>query len=79
MVAGGTGSGNVNKQYVRNLKEGFEDNGIVVDSTLTKWYTKYRDFQKINLKSSSSQILLGDPLIADINVPDGFVKKKCGK
>jgi len=75
MVAGGTGSGNVNKQYVRNLKEGFEDNGIVVDSTLTKWYTKYRDFQKINLKSSSSQILLGDPLIADINVPDGFVKK----
>jgi beta-glucosidase len=76
MIAGGTGSGNVNKKYVRNLKEGFEDDGIVVDSSVCDWYTKYHDFQKVNINpSSSSSVMLGDALIPDTNVPDALVKK----
>jgi beta-glucosidase len=37
-VAGGTGSGNVNKAYVVNMKEGLENAGFTVDQALMNYY-----------------------------------------
>ena len=37
-VAGGTGSGNVNKAYVVNMKEGLENAGFTVDAPLMNYY-----------------------------------------
>ncbi len=37
-VAGGTGSGNVNKAYVVNMKEGLENAGFEVDKSLMDYY-----------------------------------------
>ena len=37
-IAGGTGSGNVNKPYIRNVAEGLADNGFEVNQDIQKWY-----------------------------------------
>ena len=37
-IAGGTGSGNVNKPYIRNISEGLEAAGFTLDSRLTDFY-----------------------------------------
>lgn len=40
-IAGGTGSGDVNKAYIVNLLEGLSDRGFNLDSTVTSYYTRY--------------------------------------
>lgn len=40
-IAGGTGSGDVNKAYVVNLLEGLSDQGFNLDSTVTSYYDTY--------------------------------------
>ncbi len=44
-VAGGTGSGEVNKAYVVNMREAMETAGFQLDETLKNFYQKARDFQ----------------------------------
>ena len=41
-IAGGTGSGDVNKAYVVDLKEGLTNVGYELNSKLTELYNKYR-------------------------------------
>ena len=36
-IAGGTGSGNVNKPYIRNVAEGLTENGLVVNQAIQTW------------------------------------------
>lgn len=43
-IAGGTGSGNVNKPYVIDLKTGLTNAGFVIDERLQKSYTAYKDY-----------------------------------
>ena len=40
-IAGGTGSGNVNKAYVRNVAEGLRVNGFEVNENIENWYKQY--------------------------------------
>ncbi|MFB0974116.1 MAG: glycoside hydrolase family 3 C-terminal domain-containing protein, partial [Bacteroidales bacterium] len=77
MVAGGTGSGNVNKKYVRNLQEGFENDDVKVDRQVSDWYAKYLAFKKEDGKYSGSgaNVLLGSALVPDADLPAGLVKK----
>ena len=62
-VAGGTGSGNVNKAYVVNMVQGLENAGFTLVEDIKDFNQKYVDFQKINTRLNSTNgpsILLGD-------------------
>jgi len=77
-IAGGTGSGNVNKAYVRNVAEGFESNGLEVDADIRQWYGQYIALKKTELRNNSagSGILLGDPVVPEMAVSRSFMEKK---
>ncbi len=76
-IAGGTGSGNVNKPYVRNVAEGLAENGIEVNEDIRIWYEQYIALAKTNLRNngSGSGILLGDPVIQEMEVSRGFIER----
>lgn len=77
-IAGGTGSGNVNKPYIRNVAEGLEVNGFSVNPTIKEWYQEYIKYTKISLRNQSSNstgILLGDPVIPEMQVGRKFIER----
>ena len=76
-IAGGTGSGNVNKPYIRNVAEGLAVNGIDVNKDIKTWYEQYIALAKTQLKNngSSSSVLLGDPVISEMEVSREFIEK----
>ena len=76
-IAGGTGSGNVNKPYIRNVAEGLADNGFEVNQDIQKWYEQYIALAKTNLRNNtaSSGVLLGDPVIAEMEVSRDYIEK----
>ncbi len=79
-IAGGTGSGNVNKAYVRNVAEGFKANGIEVDADIQTWYEQYITFTKTQLRNNAAGnglgILLGDPVVPEMEISRSFIEKK---
>ena len=81
-IAGGTGSGNVNKAYVRNIAEGLRANGLEVDQDIEKWYTQYIDLTKTTLRNNTADnglgILLGDPVVPEMEVSRSFMERKLG-
>ena len=76
-IAGGTGSGNVNKPYIRNVAEGLTVNGLEVNQDIQKWYEQYIAFAKTSLKNNGSAggVLLGDPVISEMEVSRDFIVK----
>ena len=76
-IAGGTGSGNVNKAYVRNIAEGLRANGLEVDGDIEDWYRQHIGFQRTTLRNnSSSSILLGDPVIPEMSISRALIERK---
>lgn len=78
MIAGGTGSGNVNKKYTRNLDEGLGVNGITADSAIARWYKKHIEYQELTdsfKPSGMEEVLLGSAVIAEPETPTGFIDK----
>ncbi|MBQ3743566.1 MAG: glycoside hydrolase family 3 C-terminal domain-containing protein [Bacteroidales bacterium] len=77
-IAGGTGSGNVNKAYVRNVADGFKANGVEVDADIQRWYEQYIAFKKTDLRNNAvgGGILLGDPVLPEMAISRGFMEKK---
>ena len=78
-IAGGTGSGNVNKAYVRNVAEGLRENGFEVNADIETWYKQYIALTKTELKNNAADngngILLGDPVVPEMKVSAAFIKK----
>ena len=67
-VAGGTGSGNVNKAYVVNMVQGLENAGFTLVEDIKEFNQKYVDFQKVDTRLNSTNgpsILLGDAKIPE--------------
>jgi len=78
-IAGGTGSGNVNKAYVRNVADGLRVNGFEVDQDIETWYKQYIALQKTEARNNAggtSSVLLGDAVIPEMNVSRSFIEKK---
>lgn len=46
LIAGGTGSGDVNKAYVVSIEEGFRKKGLALSAPLTQRYQKYLETEK---------------------------------
>ena len=78
-IAGGTGSGNVNKPYIRNVAEGLEVNGFEVNPVIKDWYEQYIKFTKTSMNNASAGggmgILLGDPVIPEMEIDRAFIEK----
>ncbi len=76
-IAGGTGSGNVNKPYIRNVAEGLTVNGLEVNQNIQTWYEQYIALAKTNLRNNGggSGVLLGDPVISEMAVSREFIER----
>ncbi|MGN1220324.1 MAG: glycoside hydrolase family 3 N-terminal domain-containing protein [Candidatus Cryptobacteroides sp.] len=74
-IAGGTGSGNVNKKYIRNVQEGLEGNGMNVDPVPTSWYKKYIAFTEETMANNSQGVFWGKPVLPEAELSLNFVKK----
>lgn len=77
-VAGGTGSGNVNKAYVVNMRQGLENGGFQVEPTLSNFYQTYYDHSVAATAASRDNMVfsvLGTRKLAEIAVPDAAVVK----
>ncbi|MCR5352188.1 MAG: glycoside hydrolase family 3 C-terminal domain-containing protein [Bacteroidales bacterium] len=70
-VAGGTGSGDVNKAYVVNMKDALEGAGFQLDATLMDFYQKSIDMAAANraLTSTGSDWFWGKPRLAEPAIP----------
>ena len=77
-IAGGTGSGNVNKAYIRNIAVGLRENGFELDPDIEKMYTDYIPQIKEDLKNNpvGNAILLGDPVAPEMVITRDFMAKK---
>ena len=79
-VAGGTGSGNVNKAYVLNVAEGLRQNGLVPDADIETWYKQFIQLEKTTQRNNAAGngwgILLGDPVVPEMEVSRSFIERK---
>ena len=81
-IAGGTGSGNVNKAYVLNVAEGLRQNGLVPDADIETWYNQFIQLEKTTQRNNTAGnglgILLGDPVVPEMVVSRSFIERKLG-
>ncbi len=74
MVAGGTGSANVNMKHLSQLWEGFEENGIKADETLAAWYRDYVIKEREKSRDADSELILGKHVIPDPVLDDDVIE-----
>ena len=76
-IAGGSGSGNVNRAYVVNLTDGLENAGIAVDTDIRKVYEEYIPRQKQTIPKPTGPLaaLLPVPMIPEMEISPGAVEK----
>lgn len=70
-IAGGTGSGNVNKPYIRNISEGLEAAGFTLDSRLADFYAKHREYvasQSALGMGGGRNVMLGEAVLPEVAI-----------
>ena len=78
-VAGGTGSGDVNKAYVVNMKQGLENAGFTVDNTLMDFYQKSIDLDAATRAMTATggrNWFMGQPRIAELAIPAAAISNQ---
>ncbi len=72
-IAGGTGSGNVNKAYVVDLKEGLTNAGYIMENSVSDFYTEYIAAEKARM-ATQSRGMWGAPTIAEVEVKEKTIE-----
>ena len=75
-IAGGTGSGNVNKAYVRSIADGLSAAGFRLDGEVADWYGRYVDMERMKLQkglSGSILVMGGDPVVPEMDLSRKWV------
>ncbi len=78
-VAGGTGSGNVNKAYVVDMVQGLENAGFTLVPDLKDYYQKYVDYYKANENANGKGggiVLLGSSKIPEPQIGRNFIDRQ---
>ena len=81
-VAGGTGSGNVNKAYVVNMVQGLENAGFTLVEDIKEFNQKYVDFQKVNMSANpagGTSVLLGSAKLPEAPISRTFINAQVDK
>ena len=76
-IAGGTGSGNVNKPYIRNISEGLEGAGFTLDARLADFYTKHREYvasQSALGMGGGRNVMLGEAVLPEVAINQAAVQ-----
>ena len=76
-VAGGTGSGNVNKAYVVNMVDGMQQAGFTLDQSLVDYYAAYAAYDKAQrglTVSNNPWAMFGGAKLAEIAIPASAVE-----
>ena len=77
-IAGGTGSGNVNKAYVRNVADGLRENCYEVNAGIENWYKQHIALKKTEAANNSAggfMAMLGDAVIPEMEVSRSYIEK----
>ncbi len=76
-IAGGTGSGNVNKPYVVSLVEGLENSGYSILPEIKDYYQKYIAFAKLRMRNEGTgrTVLLGEQTVPEMSIARSFIEK----
>ena len=80
-IAGGTGSGNVNKAYVRSIYDGLTDAGFRLDGEVADWYGRYVEMERMKLQkglSGSILVMGGDPVVPEMDLSRKWVASTAG-
>jgi len=75
LIAGGTGSGDVNKPYVISLNQGLANAGYAVDASLQSTYQKYIAVAKANRPKPKIAFLTPKP-IAEMTLTSALLENK---
>ncbi len=77
-IAGGTGSGDVNKAYVVDLMEGLGNVGYSVQEDLKALYEKYKAYERAKIASETEarSWFLGKPVLKEMPVARLFIQKQ---
>lgn len=74
-IAGGTGSGNVNKAYVVDLIEGLNNAGLKPTESLSDVYTTYKGYQEaLNAAHGRRSSMLGKPVLPEMPISKSLIE-----
>ena len=80
-IAGGTGSGDVNKPYVVNLLEGLTNANLNVTIDLAKLYSSYKEFRKnkYDMERDPDAWFIGKPVFPEPDLSRSVINKQAEK
>lgn len=78
-IAGGTGSGDVNKAYVIDLLQGLSNAGYGVNAQLKDLYEKYKAYENAQSATQETRgFMMGKAVLPEMAVSDNLIKNLAG-
>ena len=76
-ISGGTGAAFVHVPYIVNIEDGLKNAGLVPDSGISEFYSKYMAFEDLRYTYSGERpaVHLGKATLPEMDVPFKFIKE----